>query len=526
MLCSLAFCSTSLEAPARTSPQLLPPDWLGALTEDIDASEAVHPLKTQAVSHPEQLRLPLNPPTNGEHQSPRFSPRFEGFGVYTSHPISPLKGRFPVTPLEKEGARLKVPLSQVRFSGIEQPCTTSFDCTHDRFDGRFKGSATAIGTYPNSIETVSWRPSPDEASHDKTPSPQWSEAHRLDQTYPSHQSITRDLPNSPEAIAPVVAPNYPSIPTATSDQLSDKADRPSSAVNALPPEVELTQTFSDPNDGLSDDDFLNPDLENTSLNPEDVESELGEIRIIQPRLSQPRPRRRPFGQLLLRSSAFTSSNITGLEDFQESDIPLTNSATLLLTPKLGPQTTLVAAAGYGLSRFPQEGDSNYDFLNLSVGVQQQLNRATYAQLGWVQRQLYSEDSGSRLLRDNSLRLIIGRQDRLADKLRLDSFYEFRARFTDPNDRNRIGNTLGANLRYTITPKLTSFLGYQLALNDFTRVARFDTRHQIRASTTYSINRIVFVGGFLSYLFGTSSDSAIDPENFSAGLSLGINIPFF
>ena len=379
------------------------------------------------------------------------------------------------------------------------------------------------------IETVSWSPCLDEASSDKMSSPQWSKEHCLDQTHPIDQGIMRDLPNTPEAIASGPKPHPSFIPTANFKRLGDNTNppRPSPSVNAIaPPEVELAQIFSDPSDGPSDGDFLDPDLENTSLNPEDVESELGEIRIIQPRLSQPRRRRHPVGQLLLRSSAFTSSNITGLEDFQESDIPLNNSATLLLTPKLGPKTTLIAAAGYGLTRFPQTGDSNYDFLNLSVGVQQQLNRETYAQLGWAQRQLYSEDSGSRLLLDNSLRFIIGRQDRLADKLRLDSFYEFRARFTEPNDRNRLGNTLGANLRYTITPKLTSFLGYQLTLNDFTRVARFDARHQMRASTTYSINRTVFVGGFLSYLFGTSSESSIDLENFSAGLNLGVNIPFF
>ena len=340
--------------------------------------------------------------------------------------------------------------------------------------------------------------------------------------------------SSPEPLEPPLSPSAPkpvSVSSSTSNftPLGDNVDqpRPIFSVDAIaPPEVDLTQTVPSPNDGFSDDDFLNPDLEDTPLNPEDVESELGEIRIIRPRISQPEPRRQPTGQLLLRSSAFTSSNITGLEDFQESDIPLTNSATLLLTPKLGPKTTLVAAAGYGLTRFPEEGESNYDFLNLSVGVQQQLNRTTYAQLGWVQRQLYAEDGGSRLLLDNSLRFLIGRQDRVADKLRLDSYYEFRARFTEPNERNRLGNALGVNLRYAITPKLTSSLGYQFTLNDFTRIARFDTRHQIRTSTIYSINRNVFVGGFLSYLFGTSSDSAIDPENFSAGLSLGVNIPFF
>ena len=451
-------------------------------------------------------------------------------------------------------------------------------------------TVSAEKSYLQKTQNVSWQPSLAEDSSDMTGGPQWSKRPILDPARPIDQGLTVNLPNAPQAIAPAIEPRQASsisipyrqklrhevnklrpvshfVPMAPPDgelassrppsshhfalgafspkfspaiidnappttgserpnlnsaETSIGSPQPDAQRSGLTPSIELTQTVSE----STDDGFLDPNLEDTPLNPEDVERELGEIRLIRPGLSPPQPPPQPTAQLLLRSSAFTSSNITGLEATQESDIPLTNSATLLVTPKLGPATTLVAAAGYGLTRFPQEGDSNYDFLNLSVGVQQQLNRSTYAQWGWVQRQLYSEDSGSRLLLDNSLRFIVGRQDQLADKLRLDSFYELRARFTDPNDRNRLGNTLGARLRYAITPQLSSILGYQLTLNDFTRAARFDTRHQIRAATTYSINRTVFLGGTLSYLFGSSSDSAIDLENFSAGLSLGVNIPFF
>lgn len=490
VLCSLALCSASSETPAGSIPKVLPPDPLRTVGEETISHEKFYLQKAQDVSWRPYLAEDSTDMTAG----PQWSERRildQDYPIVQGLTINLSDGPQAIAPEIEPRQALSIPIRPKL--NRQKP---SRKVSQHRHIPQVIAIATPDDALAPSAPPHSQHPalealiglSPEFSPANKDASPQLGLAH------PTFNAAETEMgPNQPDGQRPI-----------------------------LEPAIELTQTFSEP----TDDDFLKPDLEDKPLNPEDVESELGEIRIIQPQWAQPRPRRRPSAQLLLRSAAFTSSNITGLEAIQESDNLLTNSASVLVTPKLGPETTLVAAAGYGLTRFPDEGDSNYDFLNLSVGVQQQLNRATYAQLGWVQRQLYSEDSGARLLLDNSLRFIIGRQDQLADKLRLDSFYELRARFTDPNDRNRLGNTLGARLRYDITPQLSSFLGYQLRLDDFTRVARFDARHQIRAATTYSVNRTVFVGGSLSYLFGSSSDSAIDLENFSAGLSLGVNIPFF
>lgn len=265
------------------------------------------------------------------------------------------------------------------------------------------------------------------------------------------------------------------------------------------------------------------------LDESDVRSELGDIQPLQPtKPTQPAtpPRKQPTVQLLLRSSAFTSSNITSLRDFAPSDTVFVNGAMLLATPKLGDSTRLIALAGGNLVRFANRGDSNYNSVNFNVAIQQRLAPGTYGQLGWVQENLYRSDSGDRLLRDNSLQFILGNQSQIGKKLRLDTSYELRASFADPDDQSRLNHTLGARLRYDITPQLQGALDYRLSFKDYTQVDRFDTEHQVSAMAIYNISRDVFVAGNVSYLFGRSSNSDNNPNNLSVGISLGVNVPLF
>ena len=270
-------------------------------------------------------------------------------------------------------------------------------------------------------------------------------------------------------------------------------------------------------------DLTLPESDAPPLNPEDTKAEIGEIRILErPATAE---RRQPDVQLLLRSSVFSSSNITSLSAFSPSDTVFINSGLLLATPKLGETTRLIASAGGGLVRFANQDDSNYNLLNFNVAVQQRIATGTYGQLGWVQENLYRE-GGDRLLQDNAVQLIVGRQDQLGQQLRLDSFYELRASFTNPDDQNRVANTLGTRLRYDITPKLQGALDYRLTFKNFTQVDRADTEHQISALAIYNVNPDVFIAGTVSYLFGRSSSTAIDLDNLSIGVSLGWNVPLF
>ncbi|BAZ08297.1 hypothetical protein NIES4071_01020 [Calothrix sp. NIES-4071] len=268
------------------------------------------------------------------------------------------------------------------------------------------------------------------------------------------------------------------------------------------------------------------DPSNQSLDPKEVEDEVGEIRIIKPRsINQPPQRRQPDVQLLLRSGAFTSSNITAVDFLQRSDTVFTNSATLLATPKLGENTRLVTSVTGGLTNFATKDEFNYKYLSFNAGVQQRLAPGMYGQIGWVQDRLYNND-GSRILLDDSVRLTIGRQDQLASQLRLDSFYDLRASFAEPKDQNRIANSLGARLRYDITPQLQGAIDYRLTFKNYTQQDRFDTQHQIGLDLIYNINQDLFIGSSASYLFGSSSASSIDLNNLSVGINLGLNVPLF
>lgn len=275
-----------------------------------------------------------------------------------------------------------------------------------------------------------------------------------------------------------------------------------------------------------DDGFLTPEGDLSDEDSDDLDDEVGEIRP----LSEPRKRAKappqPNGQLLIRSSTFTSSNVTGSDLTSEGDIVFVNGATLLVTPSLGPTTRLIATAGGGLTRFATEGENNYNSLDFSLGVQQRLTEATYGQIGWVNTQLYSLETGDRTLSDNSARLLVGRQDQLDENLRLDTSYELRARFTDPSDRSRISNTLGARLRYDFSPDWQSSLGYRLAFIEYTQNGRADTTHQFQATTTYTPTKETFVTGFAAYSFGRSSETTVDLDNLSFGVGAGVNLPLF
>ncbi|BAY22481.1 hypothetical protein NIES2100_22440 [Calothrix sp. NIES-2100] len=309
--------------------------------------------------------------------------------------------------------------------------------------------------------------------------------------------------------------------SAIANPISQPADSP----QPKPENTIVVQVPVVPGDPNNPADFPANDS-NQQTDPQDVKDELGEIEIITPRQQQPPPRRQPNVQLLLRSSAFTSSNITGFEAFQPSDTVFINSATLLATPKLGEDTRLVAAASGGLVRYADQGDFNYNYLNFNVGIQQRIATGMYGQLGWVQERLYRDGSGDRLLLDDSVRFTVGRQDQLDNRLRLDSFYELRASFATPSDQNRVANTLGARLRYDITPQLQGALDYRLSLRDFTQQERFDTQNQIGLEAIYSINPDFFISGSASYLFGSSSDATVDLDNFSVGVNIGFNVPLF
>jgi hypothetical protein len=265
-----------------------------------------------------------------------------------------------------------------------------------------------------------------------------------------------------------------------------------------------------------------PDTPDSSINEiDDSDDGLGEIEIVR----RPIPRRQPDIQLQLRSSGLFNLGNTGF----------ISSGTLLATPKLGPATRLNAFIGGGVFLAQQFRFSDFTFLNFGVGVRHRLATNTYAQLGFVQGRLY-ETASSRDLVDNAVVFSVNREDRLAEKLRLNTSYELRASFTDQSmfviDQSRVANSLEVGLSYDITPQLEGALGYKLLINSFTGVdllgQDLGTKVQQRVGgvLTYRFNPQMFMSGSMFYSFGEAIDPFTGEVNLNDlvfSVSFGLNL---
>ncbi len=261
------------------------------------------------------------------------------------------------------------------------------------------------------------------------------------------------------------------------------------------------------------------------LDPIELETEFGIVKPIAPPKPPEQPKQ-PTAQLLLRSSALTTSNLTTVKSFAPSTTVLENNAMLLVTPRLGDSTTLITTLSAGQLSFTSNSETNYHQWGISAALQQRLAPNMYVQAGWSQDHLVRNSSGDRLLRDNALQALIGRQDTLTDNLRLDTAYEFRASFSNPDDQSRVSHTIGGRLRYDWSPRFETAIDYRFSLQDYRKIARNDTMHQVGAIATYHISPEVFLSGTVSYLFGRSSDVSKTPNNFSLGVTIGANLPLF
>ncbi len=249
---------------------------------------------------------------------------------------------------------------------------------------------------------------------------------------------------------------------------------------------------------------------------DEADDGLGEIQEI-PRSPS---RRTPDFQALVRLSGISNVDSAGLA----------TSATLLGTPQLGPDTRLIAFAGGGILLYNQFGGSDFSYFSYGVGVQQKLTDNMSVQLGIGQDRLY-KTSNSQFVIDNGARFSVNRQDKLTDRLRLDSFYELRAGFADQTafyDQSRVSNSLGVGLSYAVTPQLEAGLDLRLIADSFTRGVKAGTygRLQTSLSTTYRFSEQAFVTGSVTYLYGSTLDPFDGVNSLSTvlfGITAGFNL---
>ncbi|NES85414.1 MAG: hypothetical protein F6K10_30610 [Moorea sp. SIO2B7] len=200
--------------------------------------------------------------------------------------------------------------------------------------------------------------------------------------------------------------------------------------------------------------------------------------------------------------------------------------TLLAVPSLGPRTSIFAGVGGNLFRYGDQSQFDYNQLRLNLGIRQQITSRSYGEFGWINLQLYRREDGDRFLNDHSLYLQLGRRDSLVEKLTLDSFYQLRLRFADPDNRSQVVNSLGFSFGYNPFDSLRLGLGYQLIIANFTQNNRNDYYHQITTSLAYKISNNIRIHVFGGHSFGYSSESFIDFDSLLFGVGVNFNFSLF
>lgn len=166
-------------------------------------------------------------------------------------------------------------------------------------------------------------------------------------------------------------------------------------------------------------------------------------------------------------------------------------------------------------RYIDQSRYNYNQISFNLGIYQQFSPQMYGEIAWNNQQFFYANSsdrfaaGDRFLNENSLRLSVGRRDPLNSRLSLDSFYEFSANFSEPNNRSRIVNSFWVSLNYTVQEPLQVGINYQLNLSDFTQRQRDDQYHRLFGHMIYRVSDSSSLNLQSGISFGDSTDRNID-----------------
>ena len=220
------------------------------------------------------------------------------------------------------------------------------------------------------------------------------------------------------------------------------------------------------------------------------------------------------------------------------EISFINRAFLLSTPRLGENTCLKALAGTTFVRYSQTGDkNNYNLLNLGLGIEQEVARNTYFEVGWLQ-DLFFQDGENKSL-DNSVLLTLSRRNELKqNQLWLDLFNQLQVTFSDVDTQNRISNISRADLFYKFTPRLFGGLNYQLNYDTYTinsRNCEDRLNQQLGTEMLYNLTSdgSARVSASAGYRFGSTCNYnrdvqrvSVDFDNFVLGIRFVLDLSLF
>ena len=221
------------------------------------------------------------------------------------------------------------------------------------------------------------------------------------------------------------------------------------------------------------------------------------------------------------------------------EISFINRAWLLSTPRLGENTCLKALAGTTFVHSAQTGDkNNYNLLlNLGLGIEQEVARDTYFEVGWSQDLFFQDGKNTSL--DNSVLLTIFRQNELKqNQLWLDLSNRLQVTFSDVDTHNRISNISRADLFYKFTPRLFGGLNYQLNYDTYTinsRNCEDRLNQQLGTEMLYNLTSdgSARVSASAGYRFGSTCNYdrdvqrvSVDFNNFVLGIRFVLDLSLF
>jgi hypothetical protein len=218
------------------------------------------------------------------------------------------------------------------------------------------------------------------------------------------------------------------------------------------------------------------------------------------------------------SNLFQSPNPLGERVFQ-------TGIGLYLFPQLSPSTNLFVGAAGNVVRYTQFPSISYDETELQAGVRQRLSRRAYGQLYWRHKTLYQRN-GEKFFQADHVELLLSRRDVLGTRVWLDSFYQIGFRNSKPSELSRFSQFLLLSLSYGFTPQARANLAYQLYLDDYTRLARYDTYHQVIGQISYDLSPLSSLNLFGGFKFGRSSEAAVQFDDIIYGVSFSFNGPVF
>ena len=245
---------------------------------------------------------------------------------------------------------------------------------------------------------------------------------------------------SPDCAAPhQLAQNLPVLPMADiaeDDEATTEDEATESQTNQLGENAESTE----PDNELG--------ILRLQERPVGADLDLGVIRIreIDELPPEPIPTRPRSIFVTARTGAFGNTNLfRALEP--EGEQVYRVGAGLYAFPELAEGTTLIAGVEGNLVRYGQLNQVNYNELQLQAGLRQRLSERTFGQLSWRNQRLYVP-GGEEFFSSHFVELLLSRRDILSYNTWLDSYYQARVSFSDPDTFSRFSQSAIASLKFS------------------------------------------------------------------------------